>query len=109
MPPVAIPIIAGVAAGAGAYAATTITVATAISIGMAVASATMMLTVKKPSLGDYRSASERSQVLRAAASDKTCVYGRVISSGLMSFAAEQAGSRTRMSGCTSPWCSPATS
>ena len=91
MPPVAIPIIAGVAAGAGAYAATTITVATAISIGMAVASATMMLTVKKPSLGDYRSASERSQVLRAAASDKTCVYGRVISSGLMSFAAEQAG------------------
>ncbi|WP_421311992.1 phage tail tip protein J-related protein [Aeromonas veronii] len=51
----------------------------------------MMLTMKKPSLGDYRSASERSQVLRAAASDKSCVYGRVISSGLMSFAAEQPG------------------
>ncbi|MFM5790214.1 DUF1983 domain-containing protein [Aeromonas caviae] len=63
----------------------------AIAIGSAVMSATMMLTMKKPSLGDYRSASERSQVLRAAASDKTCVYGRVISSGLLSFAAEQAG------------------
>ncbi|MBP8153511.1 MAG: hypothetical protein KAX85_08295, partial [Aeromonas sp.] len=63
----------------------------ALSIGTAVATATMMLTTKKPSLSDYRSASERSQVLRAAASDKTCVYGRVISSGLLSFAAEQAG------------------
>ncbi|MGY3928592.1 phage tail tip protein J-related protein [Aeromonas simiae] len=51
----------------------------------------MMLTMKKPSLGDYRSASERSQVLRAAASDKSCVYGRVISSGLLSFAAEEEG------------------
>ncbi len=91
MPAVAIPVIAGMAAGAGAYAATTITLATAISIGTAVASATMMLTAKKPSLADYRSASERSQVLRAAASDKTCVYGRVVSSGLLSFAAEQAG------------------
>ncbi|MBP4058366.1 hypothetical protein, partial [Aeromonas sp. Prich7-2] len=47
--------------------------------------------MKKPSLGDYTSASERSQVLRAAASDKSCVYGRVISSGLMSFAAEEPG------------------
>ena len=28
-------------------------------------------------------------MLRAAASDKTCVYGRVISSGLLSFAAER--------------------
>ncbi|WP_270806081.1 phage tail tip protein J-related protein [Aeromonas sp. QDB62] len=91
MPAVAIPVIAGMAAGAGTYAATTITLATAISIGTAVASATMMLTAKKPSLADYRSASERSQVLRAAASDKTCVYGRVVSSGLLSFAAEQAG------------------
>ncbi|MGE6233468.1 phage tail tip protein J-related protein [Aeromonas media] len=91
MPAVAIPVIAGMAAGAGAYAATTITLATAISIGTAVASATMMLTAKKPSLADYRSASERNQVLRAAASDKTCVYGRVVSSGLLSFAAEQAG------------------
>ncbi|MDX7704725.1 phage tail tip protein J-related protein [Aeromonas caviae] len=92
MPAAAVPLIAGVAAGAGAYAAVTaVTVSMAIAIGTAVASATMMITAKKPSLGDYRSASERSQVLRAAASDKSCVYGRVISSGLMSFAAEQAG------------------
>lgn len=89
MPAVAIPIIAGVAAGAGS--ALFVTTATAIAIGSAVMSATMMLTMKKPSLGDYRSASERSQILRAAASDKTCVYGRVVSSGLMSFFAEQPG------------------
>lgn len=89
MPAVAIPIIAGVAAGAGS--ALVVTTATAIAIGTAVASATMMITAKKPNLGDYRSANERSQILRAAASDKSCVYGRVISSGLMSFAAEQAG------------------
>lgn len=89
MPAVAIPIIAGVAAGAGS--ALVVTTATAIAIGTAVASATMMITAKKPSLGDYRSASERSQILRAAASDKSCVYGRVVSSGLMSFAAEQKG------------------
>ena len=89
MPAVAIPIIAGVAAGAGS--ALVVSTATAIAIGTAVASATMMITAKKPSLGDYRSASERSQILRAAASDKSCVYGRVVSSGLMSFAAEQKG------------------
>ncbi|MDH1897847.1 phage tail tip protein J-related protein [Aeromonas caviae] len=92
MPAAAVPLIAGAAAGAGAYAAVTaVTVSMALSIGTAVATATMMITAKKPSLGDYRSASERSQVLRAAASDKTCTYGRVVSSGLMSFAAEQAG------------------
>lgn len=89
MPAVVIPVIAGVAAGAGS--ALVVTTATAIAIGTAVASATMMITAKKPSLGDYRSASERSQILRAAASDKTCIYGRVVSSGLMSFAAEQKG------------------
>ncbi len=92
MPVAAVPIIAGVAAGAGAYAAVTVvTVSMALSIGTAVAAATMMLTAKTPSMADYRSASERNQVLRAAASDKTCVYGRVVSSGLLSFAAEQAG------------------
>lgn len=89
MPAAAIPVIAGVAAGAASTLV--VTTATAIAIGSAVMSATMMLTMKKPSLGDYRSASERSQVLRAAASDKTCVYGRVISSGLLSFAAEEPG------------------
>ncbi|WP_270835640.1 phage tail tip protein J-related protein [Aeromonas sp. QDB30] len=89
MPAAAIPVIAGIAAGAGS--ALVVSTATAIAIGSAVMSATMMLTMKKPSLGDYTSASERSQVLRAAASDKSCVYGRVISSGLMSFAAEEPG------------------
>ncbi|WP_421228448.1 phage tail tip protein J-related protein [Aeromonas jandaei] len=89
MPAAAIPVIAGIAAGAASTLV--VTTATAIAIGSAVMSATMMLTMKKPSLGDYRSASERSQVLRAAASDKSCVYGRVISSGLMSFAAEEPG------------------
>ncbi|MFM5187356.1 phage tail tip protein J-related protein [Aeromonas caviae] len=89
MPAAFIPVIAGAAAGVGS--ALVVSTATAIAIGSAVMSATMMLTMKKPSLGDYRSASERSQVLRAAASDKSCVYGRVISSGLMSFAAEEAG------------------
>lgn len=89
MPAAVIPVIAGVAAGVGS--ALVVSTATAIAIGSAVMSATMMLTMKKPSLGDYRSASERSQVLRAAASDKSCVYGRVISSGLMSFAAEEPG------------------
>ncbi|MGU5686874.1 phage tail tip protein J-related protein [Aeromonas caviae] len=89
MPAAAIPVIAGVAAGAASTLV--VTTATAIAIGSAVMSATMMLTMKKPSLGDYTSASERSQVLRAAASDKSCVYGRVISSGLMSFAAEEPG------------------
>ncbi|MFQ2637924.1 phage tail tip protein [Aeromonas caviae] len=89
MPAAFIPVIAGAAAGLGS--ALVVSTATAIAIGSAVMSATMMLTMKKPSLGDYRSASERSQVLRAAASDKSCVYGRVISSGLMSFAAEEAG------------------
>lgn len=94
MPAVAIPVIAGVAAGAGAYAATTIVLSTAITIGMAVASATMMLTTKTPSLGDYTSASERSQLLRAAASAKVACYGRVVSSALMSFAEEEIGEQT---------------
>lgn len=89
MPVVAVPVIAGIAAAAASTLV--VTTATAIAIGSMVMSATMMLTMKKPSLGDYRSASERSQVLRAAASDKTCVYGRVISSGLLSFAAEEPG------------------
>ena len=61
MPAAAVPLIAGAAAGAGAYAAVTaVTVGMALSIGTAVATATMMLTTKKPSLSDYRSASERS-------------------------------------------------
>ncbi|APJ15153.1 hypothetical protein BOQ57_09555 [Aeromonas hydrophila] len=51
----------------------------------------MMLTTKTPSLGDYTSASERSQLLRAAAAPKVACYGRVVSSVLMSFAEEETG------------------
>ena len=57
MPAAFIPVIAGAAAGVGS--ALVVSTATAIAIGSAVMSATMMLTMKKPSLGDYRSASER--------------------------------------------------
>ncbi|MNH76149.1 Fibronectin type III protein [compost metagenome] len=89
MPAAAIPLIAGVAAGAGS--ALVVSTATAIAIGTAVASATMMLTTKTPSLGDYTSASERSQILRAAAAPKVACYGRVVSSVLMSFAEEEIG------------------
>lgn len=90
MPVVAVPVIVGMAAGAGALAAGAV-LTTAIAIGTMVASAAMMLTMKTPSFGEYRASSERQQVLRAAAADEVAVYGRVISSGLLSFGAEQAG------------------
>lgn len=88
--PAAIPIIATVAAGAaaanGAYA-----IAMAITIAAQVA--TQMMT-KKPSLGSYRDTAERKQVLRAAASPKTVVYGRTVSAGTLFFAEEQTGEQT---------------
>ncbi|EQA2922456.1 phage tail tip fiber protein [Escherichia coli] len=88
--PAAIPIIATVAAGAaaanGAYA-----IAMAITIAAQVA--TQMMT-KKPSLGSYRDTSERKQVLRAAASPKTVVYGRTVSAGTLFFSEEQPGDQT---------------
>ncbi|MBL5945483.1 hypothetical protein JBO44_17970 [Enterobacter asburiae] len=88
--PAAIPIIATVAAGAaaanGAYA-----IAMAITIAAQVA--TQMMT-KKPSLGSYRDTAERKQVLRAAASPKTVVYGRTVSAGTLFFAEEQPGEQT---------------
>ncbi|MGL4648769.1 MAG: phage tail tip protein J-related protein, partial [Caldilineaceae bacterium] len=76
---------------AGAGSALFVSTATAIAIGTAAMSATMMLTTKTPSLGDYTSASERSQLLRAAAAPKVACYGRVVSSVLMSFAEEETG------------------
>lgn len=88
--PAAIPIIATVAAGAaaanGAYA-----IAMAITIAAQVA--TQMMT-KKPSLGSYRDTAERKQVLRAAASPKTVVYGRTVSAGTLFFSEEQPGNQT---------------
>ncbi|MGM5672174.1 phage tail protein, partial [Enterobacter cloacae] len=88
--PAAIPIIATVAAGAaaanGAYA-----IAMAITIAAQVAT---QMTTKKPSLGSYRDTSERKQVLRAAASPKTVVYGRTVSAGTLFFSEEQPGDQT---------------
>lgn len=88
--PAAIPIIATVAAGAaaanGAYA-----IAMAITIAAQVA--TQMMT-KKPSLGSYRDTAERKQVLRAAASPKTVVYGRTVAAGTLFFSEEQPGNQT---------------
>nr|WP_024559449.1 DUF1983 domain-containing protein [Franconibacter pulveris] len=53
-----------------------------------------MALTKKPSLDAYRDNSERKQVLRAAASPKTVVYGRTLSAGTLFFAEEQAGTQT---------------
>ncbi|MGU5549141.1 phage tail tip protein J-related protein, partial [Aeromonas hydrophila] len=89
MPQAVIPVVVGLAAGAGS--ALFVSTATAIAIGTAAMSATMMPTTKTPSLGDYTSASERSQLLRAAAAPKVACYGRVVSSVLMSFAEEETG------------------
>ncbi|MFI3665787.1 hypothetical protein [Citrobacter braakii] len=76
-------IAAGVAAANEMYAiAMVITVAAQI--------ATQALT-KTPSLNSYRDTSERKQVLRAAASAKTVVYGRSTSAGTLFFSEEQAG------------------
>lgn len=90
MPAAVIPVVVGLAAGAGA-AAIGATLAIAVGIGTLVATAAMMLTMKVPNFGDYRSSAERQQVLRAAAADQVATYGRVVSSGLLSFAAEQEG------------------
>ncbi len=88
--PAAIPIIATVAAGAAAsYEAYTV----AMAITIAAQVATQMMT-KKPSLDAYRDNSERKQVLRAAASAKTVVYGQTVSSGTLFFSEEQPGSQT---------------
>lgn len=88
--PAAIPIVAtiaaGVAASQGAYAI-------GIAITVAAQVATQLMT-KKPSLDAYRDTSERKQVLRAAASPKTVVYGRTMSAGTLFFSEEQPGSQT---------------
>lgn len=88
--PAAIPVIATVAAGAAAsYQYYTI----AMAITVAAQVATQMMT-KKPSLDTYRDNSERKQVLRAAASAKTVVYGQTVSSGTLFFSEEQVGTET---------------
>lgn len=88
--PAAIPIVGAVAAGvAASYEAYGI--ALAITIAAQVAT---QLTTKTPSLNGYRDQSERKQVLRAAASPKTVVYGKTISAGTLFFAEEEAGEQT---------------
>ena len=93
MPPVIVPVLVGIAAGSAAFAAGVV-LTTAYAIGAMASMAAMMLTTKTPSFSDFRGASERSQVLRAASSSKVAVYGRVISSGLLSNAKEQVGDQT---------------
>lgn len=88
--PAAIPIVAVVAAGAAAVSGYT---AIALAITIAAQVATQALT-KKPSFGAYRDASERKQVLRAAASPKTVVYGRTMSAGTLFFSEEEKGEQT---------------
>jgi hypothetical protein len=88
--PAAIPIVAtiaaGVAASQGAYAI-------GIAITVAAQVATQLMT-KKPSIDAYRDTSERKQVLRAAASPKTVIYGRTMSAGTLFFSEEQSGEQT---------------
>ncbi|EJV7893340.1 DUF1983 domain-containing protein [Salmonella enterica] len=88
--PAAIPIVATVAAG---IAAANEAYAIAMAITIAAQVATQMLT-KKPSIGAYRDTSERKQVLRAAASPKTVVYGRTVSAGTLFFSEEEEGDQT---------------
>lgn len=88
--PAAIPIVATVAAG---FAASQGAYAIGIAITVAAQVATQLMT-KKPSLDAYRDTSERKQVLRAAASPKTVVYGRTMSAGTLFFSEEQPGSQT---------------
>ncbi|AMG94335.1 phage tail tip fiber protein [Citrobacter amalonaticus] len=85
--PAAIPVIATVAAGA---AASYQYYGIAMAITVAAQVATQALT-KKPSIDSYRDTSERKQVLRAAASAKTVVYGRTTAAGTLFFSEEQPG------------------
>lgn len=88
--PAAIPIVAAVAAG---VAAANEAYAIAMVITVVAQIATQALT-KKPTLDSYRTPQERKQVLRAAASAKTVVYGKCISAGTLFFSEEQAGDQT---------------
>lgn len=87
--PAAIPIVAAVAAGVaasqGAYA-----IAMVITVAAQIATQALM---KKPSLNAFRDPSERKQVLRAAASAKTVIYGRTMSAGTLFFSEEESGDK----------------
>lgn len=85
--PAAVPIVASIAAG---VAAANEMYAIAMVITVAAQIATQMMT-KTPGLNSYRDTAERKQVLRAAASAKTVVYGHSTSAGTLFFSEEQAG------------------
>ena len=89
--PAVIPIVAAVAAGSAA-AAGFYAVAAVITIASAVAS---MALTKKPDGSGYRDQSERKQVLRAAASPKTVVYGETETSGTLFFTEEEPGNQEK--------------
>ena len=99
--PAAIPIIATVAAGA---AASYQYYGIAMAITVAAQVATQALT-KKPSIDSYRDTSERKQVLRAAASAKTVVYGRTTAAGTLFFSEEQPGQQDdgELKSSRQPW------
>ncbi len=88
--PAAIPVIASVAAGI-AVANEAYAIAMVITVAAQIASQAL---AKKPSIGSYRDTQERKQVLRAAASAKTVVYGKTLSAGTLFFSEEQAGDQT---------------
>lgn len=88
--PAAIPVVAAVAGGI-AVANQAYAIAMVITVAAQIASQAL---TKKPSLNGYRDTQERKQVLRAAASPKTVVYGKSLSAGTLFFSEEQAGEQT---------------
>lgn len=88
--PAAIPVIAAVAGGI-AVANQAYAIAMVITIAAQLASQAL---AKKPSMSGYRDTQERKQVLRAAASAKTVIYGKTLSAGTLFFSEEQAGDQT---------------
>lgn len=88
--PAAIPVIAAVAGGI-AVANQAYAIAMVITIAAQLASQAL---TKKPSMSGYRDTQERKQVLRAAASAKTVIYGKTLSAGTLFFSEEQAGDQT---------------
>lgn len=85
--PAAIPVVAAVAGGI-AIANEAYAIALVITVAAQIASQAL---TKKPSFDAYRDTQERKQVLRAAASPKTVIYGQSLSAGTLFFSEEQAG------------------
>jgi hypothetical protein len=91
MPPA---IIAGAIAIGASYAASvgiiSITAAMVIAVGATLAGALLTKT-SVPAIGAYASQQERKQVLRSSAAAMSRVYGKIVTSGLLFFAEEEAG------------------